>query len=30
LESNRDEFFIDYVLLPFIKNEQCLPISFIQ
>jgi len=28
LENNKDEFFIDMVLLPFIKNEQTLPVCF--
>lgn len=30
LEKSRDDFFIDRVLLPFIKNEQTLPVSFVQ
>lgn len=30
LEKSRDDFFIDRVLLPFIKNEQTLPVAFMQ
>jgi hypothetical protein len=30
LENNKDEFFIDNVLLPFIKNEQTLPVCLMQ
>jgi hypothetical protein len=28
LEKSRDDFFIDRVLLPFIKNEETLPVAF--